>query len=347
MSDKTSRLLQFKRYWPTLVMVLLMVLTGYDIYDRHAGASYLIPWWSYGLALLLIGAAVGAAVRKRDATPSPISKLIINSALYGAGDAADLTITDKLNRLTKEGLVVPVNNNLVDYDPAPNKFKRLKIKYQYDAGEPHTAIVPEHGWLMLPEDPQLLKLKSDVEVLQKRIESAATQTAQLELSPLQTEILQLAKDLRGFLSEMGEKPDAIREDYPDTRDGIAEYLEASFRIPEPWLLKFRSLFRLRFAERLERIVYQLGAKGIQLRRLNSSVTGGVRDGDEARQLVEFLISASHQLDGVYVFPRTVYPDNVLEMMPENEIARRIAEEPGFSETYEQYQLKRASKGKKS
>jgi hypothetical protein len=29
-----------KRYWPTFIMLLLIALTGYDIYDRHSGFGY-------------------------------------------------------------------------------------------------------------------------------------------------------------------------------------------------------------------------------------------------------------------------------------------------------------------
>lgn len=32
---KPTRLVEFKRYWPTLAMVAVMLLTAYDIYDRN------------------------------------------------------------------------------------------------------------------------------------------------------------------------------------------------------------------------------------------------------------------------------------------------------------------------
>src|SRR5437868_4040484 len=35
MPAKPSWLLRARRYWPTMIMVALMLLTAYDIYDRH------------------------------------------------------------------------------------------------------------------------------------------------------------------------------------------------------------------------------------------------------------------------------------------------------------------------
>jgi len=39
MPADTSRMLHLRRYWPTVVMVGLMLLTGYDIYDRHESGT--------------------------------------------------------------------------------------------------------------------------------------------------------------------------------------------------------------------------------------------------------------------------------------------------------------------
>jgi hypothetical protein len=41
MPSDTSRMARFKRYWPTMVMAALMLLIGYDIYDRHLNVDYL------------------------------------------------------------------------------------------------------------------------------------------------------------------------------------------------------------------------------------------------------------------------------------------------------------------
>jgi hypothetical protein len=43
MPSKTSRLPQLKRYWPTLIMLGLMLLIAYNIYDRHHQEVVAIP----------------------------------------------------------------------------------------------------------------------------------------------------------------------------------------------------------------------------------------------------------------------------------------------------------------
>jgi len=66
--SKTSQAHWIERYWPTMIMVVLMALTAYDIYDRHAnGASppniIISPLgWRYGILLLLIAASIGLVV---------------------------------------------------------------------------------------------------------------------------------------------------------------------------------------------------------------------------------------------------------------------------------------------
>jgi hypothetical protein len=305
MPDKTSRLLQLKQYWPTVVMVVLMMLTGYDIYDRHARASYIIPWWSYGLALLLIGAAIGTAVRRQEKPPSPISKLMIHSALYGVGDAADVVVTDKLNGITKEGLVVPVNNNLADHDPAPNKSKRLKVEYKYDAGDPRTVIVPEHGWLMLPENPQLLKLKTDVEILQKRIDSAATQDAP-QFSDLAKRVLNLASHFKHEVTQFrGGNPEprspstliltrhASSASSPmfgrdDLKNGITEH--------NAWKERAAAWYRHNFMRALEGVRDELGAQGLTDSLLNTAITETGLDKENTALIVQRLRSLALQLD---------------------------------------------------
>jgi hypothetical protein len=42
--DKTSRLLWLRRYWPTVIMGLLFLITAYDIYDRHHNAAPIVEF---------------------------------------------------------------------------------------------------------------------------------------------------------------------------------------------------------------------------------------------------------------------------------------------------------------
>jgi len=40
MLSNGSRLLWLRRYWPTMMMVFVILLVGFDIYDRHHGFGY-------------------------------------------------------------------------------------------------------------------------------------------------------------------------------------------------------------------------------------------------------------------------------------------------------------------
>jgi hypothetical protein len=52
-----------KQYWPTIIMAVLICVTGYDYYDRHAKGASLggspLPWW-----ILIIAAALGILIGK-------------------------------------------------------------------------------------------------------------------------------------------------------------------------------------------------------------------------------------------------------------------------------------------
>lgn len=40
MPTETAKALRFKRYWPTMVMAVLILFVGYDLYDRHKTPDY-------------------------------------------------------------------------------------------------------------------------------------------------------------------------------------------------------------------------------------------------------------------------------------------------------------------
>jgi hypothetical protein len=49
-SNAASHSKKIGQYWPTLAMLALMVLTGYDIYDRHHPG---FAWWGWAIAFLV------------------------------------------------------------------------------------------------------------------------------------------------------------------------------------------------------------------------------------------------------------------------------------------------------
>jgi hypothetical protein len=101
-----------------------------------------------------------------DEKESPPSRLVIDSATYGAieGDGVDYPVEDFLNQIAgPNSLAFEIQNskfkvNGWDYvpeDPKDFKEKRLKLTYSYDGGPSRTIRRRERGWLVLPEDPYI------------------------------------------------------------------------------------------------------------------------------------------------------------------------------------------------
>ena len=104
----------------------------------------------------------------------PEGKLVIHSALYGAGEITDVPVTDRLNAAVRDALVIPVNNNLISGspDPAPNHPKRLEVTYSYGNPNRHTVSRPEHARLVLPEDSEIQRLGSELQRLTHQLAAA-------------------------------------------------------------------------------------------------------------------------------------------------------------------------------
>jgi len=178
--------------------------------------------WNYVPLFFLIVAGVSWTVGRLspsrdsrvisgDTGTSKASKLVIHSAVYGAGDATDVSVAHKLNTATRDALAIPVNNNLIsgDPDPAPNQPKRLKVTYSYGEMNPATILVPEYSWLILPQDPQIQRLASEVERLKNQPKPPSVEILSpnnLSLTPLQKDALQLSVDLLKFLKRLGPPP---------------------------------------------------------------------------------------------------------------------------------------------
>ncbi|HEX8234409.1 MAG TPA: glycosyl hydrolase [Abditibacteriaceae bacterium] len=83
---------------------------------------------------------------------SPRANLEIRRALYEATDGAGLLdVTEQLRARIRNGtLNVGVENATFGSDPTPLHVKRLRVEYALD-GKASTLIIPEHGFLQLPE----------------------------------------------------------------------------------------------------------------------------------------------------------------------------------------------------
>jgi hypothetical protein len=85
------------------------------------------------------------------ATSKP--KLMIHSALYGAGGARDVDVTERIQQESRNGLAIVVNNDLAPYDPAKFVQKRIEVEYSYgDNPTRRKVVVQEHGALILPQE---------------------------------------------------------------------------------------------------------------------------------------------------------------------------------------------------
>ena len=74
MLPEKPRFVWLRRYWPTLITVLLFLLIGYDIYARHGAPA--ISWWFYVLLLIIVFAIGLMIARLATAKPEPLDKTI-------------------------------------------------------------------------------------------------------------------------------------------------------------------------------------------------------------------------------------------------------------------------------
>jgi hypothetical protein len=241
-------------------------------------------------SLLLSSLAILGSWRKPRLTGAVEPKLRIHSALYGVGNDSDIQIGNKLDGTKREGLVLAVNNDLVNRAPE-GKFRHLVVKYSWEGGEQKTISIPEHGWLMLPPDAQIQNLKSQVEVaetklrqresrleqLQQQLDktertvaenrAAAKRTIATELDlakasqlELQKEAEKLSDDIRGFLKSLGPRPaPTVSESQTET-----ERLEAARRDSAafaPWVQRLQGGWLGRL-DRVEKTRHLLAEKGI-------------------------------------------------------------------------------------
>lgn len=168
----------------------------------------------------------------------------------------------------------------------------------------------------------------------------------LQFWSVQISAFELAKDLIVFTREMGAIPELSSKDFPNTEEGQYEFMVRRSAIQEPWLVKFRSAYRARFADRLKAVVDLLGTEGIQRPFLDACVRAEIRDANEAQHVSESLVGAAFEMDTIYLYPPARYTGQELELMHGQERDRRIREEPGFLETWKRHELaKSLSKGK--
>ena len=164
-------------------------------------------------------------------------KLKIHSALYGTGEMNDVSVLDAIRSIPRDGLVIPVDNNLVKGrdDPAPMQPKRLVVEYSYGESPTRTVQRPESrlgapSRLVLPEDSEISTLNEALRITREAAQSAidAQRRLQTALSQAESkhrsEIASLQNDWCKRWKEHSEKFSrvsrlGVRADWNDTTAG--------------------------------------------------------------------------------------------------------------------------------
>jgi hypothetical protein len=211
-------------------------------------------------------------------TPREEPKLVILRAVYGVGPQADIDVTETLRNRCRDGLVIPVDNNLVPRDPMIGIQKRLVVDYSYGDGIVYSAYRLESTAgnivrLVLPEDSEVLKLQKEVSHLQAKCASEKANdlsekakaenrvilleaklsdlTGRPKPSPtLRERTIAACDDLNRFLSEYGPTPGSLPRGIEESDD---VYNVRKMTALLGWKAKMGADFRLRFVESIGRL----------------------------------------------------------------------------------------------
>jgi hypothetical protein len=164
-------------------------------------------------------------------------KLKIHSAVYGTGEMNDVSVLDAIKSIPSDGLVIPVDNNLVKGrdDPAPMQPKRLVVEYSYGQSPKRTVHRSESrpgapARLVLPEDSEISTLNEALRITREEAQSVMEDQRRLQTALSQaeskhrSEIALLQNDWSKQWKEHSEKFSrasrlGIRADWHDTTAG--------------------------------------------------------------------------------------------------------------------------------
>jgi hypothetical protein len=104
----------------------------------------------------LVGVLATSSLAEQQTAVTSPKTLVILQAEYGAEDKW-IDVTDRVAAAVRDNtLVIQAGNDLAG-DPIPGVVKQLTVVYTLD-GEPHTALVPEFGLLVIQSDHALEEL---------------------------------------------------------------------------------------------------------------------------------------------------------------------------------------------
>jgi hypothetical protein len=211
--SKPSLDIKFKQYWPTAIMVVLMLMIGYSYYDRHANSVFgVVPVLILAGAILLVLLLVLVRPSKSKELPlgTPIPKLVIRRADYAVGLATEVSVKDQLQNLVREGIVITVDptlGNLLPSDPASGICKHLYVDYSYGSDTVYHVARTERPAgeimrLVLPEDTEVKRLTTECERLKQQHNLATTTSDKTQ---------QENRELRNKLGQREERIEQILE----------------------------------------------------------------------------------------------------------------------------------------
>jgi hypothetical protein len=116
------------------------------------------------------------------------SKLNIHRAVYAAGLPTEVSVTDKLQNFSRDGIVIQLDatlGGLLPNDPAYGVIKRLDVEYSYGSDTRfHISRIErppgEVMRLVLPEDTEVQRLQMENQALKQAIEEIGPTCAALQ-----------------------------------------------------------------------------------------------------------------------------------------------------------------------
>jgi hypothetical protein len=153
------------------------------------------------------------------------------------------------------------------------------------------------------------------------------------LRSVQIDAFKLAKDLREFLDEMGERPDADWTGV-STSEKIAERLQERWRLQAPYESRVANGFQLRFAGRLREVMLRLGEQGADRSVILSPYLDAKNNELDIEQAAKDLENQAITISA----RRISDPDNdtrvKLERLPADDFKHLFIVDPSFTEWIE-------------
>jgi hypothetical protein len=157
-------------------------------------------------------------------------------------------------------------------------------------------------------------------------------------SSLQVEAFQLAKELRGFMQELGPRPTVHdKSAFENTPDGVEKHLNAVMALDRPRDLKLQNAYAAQFAGRVKSIRFRFGEAGLdECYRLDGWIDWIVSEADVqrcARTLDELAISLNSISEARFTRKQ-------VDEMTADELRARLETEPGFADLVAYYRSER-------